>query len=85
MAGKGDGEGEGNVLKLENQIYIIKYVILFTNIIEWRHVPVSLYSTADIRNPRRRSTRMHGFAISKTGTGEAVRIETLETLEKEMC
>jgi hypothetical protein len=35
MAGKGDGEGEGNVLKLENQIYIIKYVILFTNIIEW--------------------------------------------------
>jgi CD9 antigen len=35
MAGKGDGEGEGNVLKLENQIYVIKYVILFTNIIEW--------------------------------------------------
>ena len=35
MAGKGDGEGEGNVLKLENQILIIKYVILFTNIIEW--------------------------------------------------
>jgi hypothetical protein len=25
---------------------------------------------------------MHGFAISKTGTGEAVRIETLE---REMC
>ncbi|XP_974194.1 tetraspanin-2A [Tribolium castaneum] len=33
MAGKGDGEGEGNVLKLENQILVIKYVILFTNII----------------------------------------------------
>jgi hypothetical protein len=44
-----------------------------------------LYSTADIRNPRRRPTPMHGFAISKTGTGEAVRIETLETLEREMC
>jgi len=35
MAGKGDGEGEGNVLKLENQIAVIKYVMLFTNVIEW--------------------------------------------------
>jgi hypothetical protein len=26
-----------------------------------------------------------GFAISKTGTGEAVRIQMLETLEREMC
>jgi len=35
MAGKGDGEGEGNVLKLENQISVIKYVLLFTNVLEW--------------------------------------------------
>lgn len=35
MAGKGDGEGEGNILKLENQIAIIKYVLLFTNAIKW--------------------------------------------------
>lgn len=35
MAGKGDGEGEGNILKLENQIAVIKYVMLFTNAIEW--------------------------------------------------
>lgn len=35
MAGKGDGEGEGNILKLENQIAVIKYVMLFTNVLEW--------------------------------------------------
>ncbi|XP_018569100.1 tetraspanin-2A [Anoplophora glabripennis] len=35
MAGKGDGEGEGNILKLENQIAVIKYVMLFLNAIEW--------------------------------------------------
>ncbi|XP_057659429.1 tetraspanin-2A isoform X2 [Diorhabda carinulata] len=35
MAGKGDGEGEGNILKLENQIAVIKYVILFTNVLQW--------------------------------------------------
>lgn len=35
MAGKGDGEGEGNILKLENQIAVIKYVILFTNVLLW--------------------------------------------------
>lgn len=35
MAGKGDGEGEGNTLKLEGQITLIKYVILFTNVLTW--------------------------------------------------
>ncbi|XP_060531747.1 tetraspanin-2A [Cylas formicarius] len=35
MAGKGDGEGEGNILKLENQIAVIKYVMLFTNVMGW--------------------------------------------------
>nr|XP_023012939.1 tetraspanin-2A [Leptinotarsa decemlineata] len=35
MAGKGDGEGEGNILKLENQIAVIKYVLIFTNILSW--------------------------------------------------
>ncbi|CAG9762529.1 unnamed protein product [Ceutorhynchus assimilis] len=35
MAGKGDGEGEGNIIKLENQIAVIKYVLLFTNCLEW--------------------------------------------------
>nr|CAH7750624.1 unnamed protein product [Callosobruchus chinensis] len=35
MAGKGDGEGEGNILKLENQIAVIKYMILFTNVLAW--------------------------------------------------
>lgn len=35
MAGKGDGEGEGNTLKLEGQITLIKYVMLFSNILTW--------------------------------------------------
>lgn len=35
MAGKGDGEGDGNILKLENQIAVIKYVMLFVNVLEW--------------------------------------------------
>ncbi|XP_030757234.1 tetraspanin-2A-like, partial [Sitophilus oryzae] len=35
MAGKGDGEGEGSIMKLENQIAVIKYLILFTNVIAW--------------------------------------------------
>lgn len=35
MAGKGDGEGEGNTLKLEGQITLIKYIILFTNVLTW--------------------------------------------------
>lgn len=35
MAGKGDGEGEGSILKLENQIAVLKYVLLFTNVLEW--------------------------------------------------
>lgn len=35
MAGKGDGEGEGNLAKLENQIVIMKYMLLFTNMIIW--------------------------------------------------
>ncbi|XP_050298592.1 tetraspanin-2A [Anthonomus grandis grandis] len=35
MAGKGDGEGEGNILRLENQIAVLKYVLLFTNVLEW--------------------------------------------------
>lgn len=35
MAGKGDGEGEGTTLKLEGQITLIKYVILFTNVLTW--------------------------------------------------
>ncbi|CAH1967213.1 unnamed protein product [Acanthoscelides obtectus] len=35
MAGKGDGEGEGNILKLENQIAVIKYMIMFTNVLAW--------------------------------------------------
>lgn len=35
MAGKGDGEGEGSTLKLEGQITLIKYVMLFTNVLTW--------------------------------------------------
>ncbi|KAH0999277.1 hypothetical protein HUJ04_004216 [Dendroctonus ponderosae] len=35
MADKGDGEGEGSILKLENQIAVLKYVLLFTNVLEW--------------------------------------------------
>ncbi|KAL1506760.1 hypothetical protein ABEB36_006063 [Hypothenemus hampei] len=35
MAGKGDGEGEGTRLKLDNQIYVLKYVLLFTNLLVW--------------------------------------------------
>lgn len=35
MAGKGEGEGEGNLEKLYNQISVMKYVLLFTNIIVW--------------------------------------------------
>lgn len=35
MAGKGDGEGEGNLAKLENQIVIMKYMLLFTNMVIW--------------------------------------------------
>ncbi|KAG5886202.1 hypothetical protein JTB14_028033 [Gonioctena quinquepunctata] len=35
MAGKGDGEGEGNILKLENQIAVIKYILLFSNVLSW--------------------------------------------------
>ncbi|XP_076274659.1 tetraspanin 2A [Rhynchophorus ferrugineus] len=35
MAGKGDGEGEGNIARLENQIAVLKYLMLFTNVIVW--------------------------------------------------
>ncbi|KAB0798878.1 hypothetical protein PPYR_06758 [Photinus pyralis] len=35
MAGKGEGAGEGTLLKLENQIMVIKYTLLFTNVILW--------------------------------------------------
>lgn len=51
MAGKGDGEGEGNALKLENQIFVIKYVLLFTNVLAW----VSYYSLFDKNQPFVRS------------------------------
>lgn len=35
MAGKGEGAGEGTMMKLENQIMVIKYSLLFTNVILW--------------------------------------------------
>jgi len=35
MAGKGDGEGEAYIAKLENQIGVLKYVMLFTNVLQW--------------------------------------------------
>jgi len=35
MAGKGEGTGEGNIMKLENQITILKYTLLFSNVILW--------------------------------------------------
>jgi hypothetical protein len=68
-------------------IQIIYYTIVFNknNVLLLAPFTGHLYSTADIRNPRRRSTPMHGFAVSKTGTGEGVRIQMLETLDREMC
>lgn len=35
MVGKGEGTGEGNIMKLENQIAVIKYTLLFSNVILW--------------------------------------------------
>lgn len=35
MAGKGEGAGEGTISKLENQITILKYTLLFSNVIIW--------------------------------------------------
>lgn len=35
MAGKGEGTGEGNIMKLENQITVLKYTLLFSNVILW--------------------------------------------------
>ncbi|ENN82197.1 hypothetical protein YQE_01248, partial [Dendroctonus ponderosae] len=44
MADKGDGEGEGSILKLENQIAVLKYVLLFTNVLEWENLEDSTAS-----------------------------------------
>ncbi|KAF5297985.1 hypothetical protein FQA39_LY11860 [Lamprigera yunnana] len=35
MGGKGEGSGGGNIMKLENQITVIKYTLLFSNVILW--------------------------------------------------
>ncbi|RZC35871.1 hypothetical protein BDFB_009962 [Asbolus verrucosus] len=72
MAGKGDGEGEGNVLKLENQIFIIKYVILFTNIIEWNSLPSTLRKNFDLN----KEMKQFALANKRIIDDETIRYET---------
>lgn len=35
MAGKGEGPGNANIMKLDNQINVLKYTLLFSNVILW--------------------------------------------------
>lgn len=48
MAGKGDGEGEGNIMKLQDQITVVKYVLIFFNVLQWVRFLFSLLSTITV-------------------------------------